>query len=171
MIGKAKNLPPDEIPDGIEIWTYDDHDSRKYKIRLYKNYWINDGLVRKKQEPEYDVFFIGRDKGRGEELLKLQQQFQKMGLKTKFIITKDGKLSRSKPYYHSEISYEQVLDLDTKSRAILNMTMPDQEGVTLRDMESVAIGIKLITTNEKIIPFKNDFRNFINEYFQGNIYF
>lgn len=67
------------------------------------------------------------------------------------LVKKDGKLSKEKPYYQKEITYDQIIDYDTRSRAILNMTMENQEGVTMRDMESVAIGVKLIATNRNIV--------------------
>lgn len=151
MVGKARNISPNNIPKGIRIWTYDDYDARKFNIRLFNNYWVNEDMVAPRKDPEYDVFFIGRDKGRGEKLLALEKKMQKMGLKTKFIITKDGKLSKEKPYYQKEIPYDQIIDYDTRSRAILNVTMDNQEGVTMRDIESVAIGVKLITTNRNIV--------------------
>ena len=151
MVGNARHINPKYIPKGIRIWTYDDYDARKFNIRLFNNYWVNEDMIAPRKEPEYDVFFIGRDKGRGEKLLALEKELQKMGLKTKFIITKDGKLSKEKPYYQKEIPYDQIIDYDTRSRAILNVTMDNQEGVTMRDMESVAIGVKLITTNRNIV--------------------
>lgn len=151
MVGKARNISPEKVPDGIRVWTYDDHDARKYNIRLQRNYWVREMLFKQRQKSEFDVFFVGRDKRRGEKLLDLERQFLSMGLKTKFIITKDGKMSRRKIYYQQSISYEQVIDYDTRSRAILNIAMENQEGVTMRDIESVAIGVKLITTNSNIV--------------------
>lgn len=151
MVGKARNIEPAKIPNGIRVWTYDDYDARKYGIKLFKNYWIREMIFKPKRDAEFDVFFVGKDKGRGERLLSLEKKLQEMGLKTKFIITKDKKNSKAKPYYQPAISYEQVIDIDTQSRAILNMTMNNQEGVTMRDMESVAIGTKLITTNKNIV--------------------
>lgn len=151
MVGKARNIVPNKVPNKYRIWTYDDYDSRKYNMRLQKHYWIREMIYRSKRRPEYDVFFIGRDKGRGEELLELEKVLHKMHLKTKFIITKDGKIAKKKSYYQKAISYEEVLEYDTKSRAILNITMENQEGITMRDLEAVAIGIKLITTNKNIV--------------------
>lgn len=151
MVGKARNIEPAKIPKDIRIWTYDDYDARKYGIKLLENYWIREMIFRRKQSVEFDVFFVGKDKGRGENLLKLEKMLNEMGLKTKFIITKDGKFSKNKAYYEPSISYEQVIDFDTRSRAILNMTMEHQKGITMRDMESVAIGVKLITTNKNIV--------------------
>lgn len=151
MVGKARNIVPEKIPEGIRVWTYDDYDARKYGIRLFNNYWIHEMIFKQRKKPEYDVFFVGRDKGRGENLLKLERRLQSMGLKTKFIITIDGKMAKKKLYYQKPLSYEEVIDYDTRSRAILNFTMENQEGVTMRDMESVAIGVKLITTNRSIV--------------------
>ena len=34
MVGKARHLKPDQIPEGIRVWTYDSYDSEKYGIRL-----------------------------------------------------------------------------------------------------------------------------------------
>lgn len=151
MVGKARNISPSQISDGIRVWTYDDYDSRKYNIRLTNKYWIPDDIFKVRQRPIYDVFFIGRDKGRGKELCKLEKQLKNMGLTTKFIITKNKRFSLNRSYYQKPIPYEQVLEYDTKSRAVLNVVMDNQEGVTLRDMEATAIGIKLITTNVHIV--------------------
>ena len=151
MVGRARNISPDRIPEGIRIWTYDDYDSRKYRIRLTNNYWVSEDIFKEKAQPVYDVFFIGRDKGRGKELCKLEKQFQNLGLTTKFIITKDKRFSLNKPYYQKPISYKQVLEYDAKSRSVLNVVMDNQEGVTLRDMEALVIGTKLITTNKHIV--------------------
>lgn len=151
MVGKARNISPKKIPKGIRIWTYDDYDAKKYNINLFNNYWVNKQILKPKKTPEYDVFFVGKDKGRGDKIRKLEKKFKNMGLKTKFIIAKDGRISRKKAYHQKAISYEQVIDFDTRSRSILNITMENQEGVTMRDMEATAIGVKLITTNRNII--------------------
>lgn len=151
MVGMARNISPKKIPDTIRVWTYDDYDARKYNIFLQKNYWVREMIFQQRKTPIYDVFFVGRDKGRRQKLLELEKELQEMGLKTKFIITKNGKLSREKSYYQKPISYEQVIEYDTQSRSILNIVMENQEGVTMRDMESIAIGVKLITTNRNII--------------------
>lgn len=151
MVGNARNIPPSKIPFGIQVWTYDDYDARRYSINLLHNYWISDNVLQPKKEFLYDVFFVGRDKGRGEALCKLEKKMKSMGLRTKFIITKDKKLSRRKRFYEREIPYNKVIEYDTVSRAILNITMENQEGVTMRDIEATAIGVKLITTNRSII--------------------
>lgn len=151
MVGRAKHLTPDKIPNGIRVWTYDGYDSKKYGINFYHCYMYFKTFIKTKQNPEYDVLFIGKDKGRGEYLLDLEKHMQSLGLVTKFIITADSKLSKKKDYYQNDIPYSEVVDYATKSRAILNIVMENQQGVTLRDMESIFLNTKLITTNKHIV--------------------
>ena len=75
---------------------------------------------------------------------------EELGLKTKFIITADGRLAKKKNYYSKPISYSKVVELVNESRAVLNIVMPNQTGATLRDYESVFNAIKLITNNQSV---------------------
>ena len=164
MIGKANHLYPQQIPAFVRIWTYDDYDAKRFNIPIYP-YCITSPIITNNRNPEYDVLFVGRDKGRGEWLVNLEKELQSMGLKTKFIITKTKRYSRKKPFHQNEISYDTVLDYVSKSRAILNVTMDNQEGVTLRDIEAITYNIKLITTNKNIT--NKDFYNPNNVFIIG----
>lgn len=153
LVGRARHLRPDQIPEGIDASTYDAADSEKYGLRLRGSGGYFPDYIGKKRPTKYDVFFVGKDKGRGEYLMDLQKQMQELGLKTKFIITADGRFSKRKPYYSRSIPYEKVIEYDNESRAILNVTMPGQVGATMRDYESVYNQVKLITTNPHIRDF------------------
>lgn len=106
--------------------------------------------VKPLKEPKYDVFFVGKDKGRGEWLVELENKMRDLGIKTKFIITADGLFSKRKPFYQEPISYSEVTDYLAESRAVLNVVMENQHGITVRDTEALFFGIKLITTNKHI---------------------
>lgn len=151
-ISYASHLLPNEIPSDIPIWTYDSHDSIKYNINLIgpSSFLKKEKLLNK---PKFDVFFVGKDKGRAEFLIKLEKVFNQMGLKTKFIITPNRKFSRKKEFYSREISYSDVLEYDKSSRSILNIIMPTQTGLTFRDYESMFLGIKLITNNLEVCKY------------------
>lgn len=150
MIGKAHHLGPNEIPQGIEVWTYDKHDSDKYGI----NHSISGGyftsFIGEEREKKYDVMYVGKDKGRAEYILELKKKFEDIGLTTKFLIMPSTRVSKKKDYYSKPIPYEEVIKLVTESRAILNITLPEQQGVTMRDYESIYNRVKLITTNRYI---------------------
>lgn len=153
MIGRAKHVLPSQIPLGWRVWTYDDNDARKYGLRLYHTNAYPKFYLKPLQTIEYDVLFVGADKGRGEYLLQLQGKMISMGLRTKFIIAPDGRLSKKKSYYHKPIPYREVVDLIVRSKAILNVAMEGQEGMTLRDLESMFFGVKLLTTNRNVVNF------------------
>ena len=155
MVGKAKHIKPCDIPEGWRIWTYDDFDARTYGLRLYHVNAYPKSFLRPKMPSEYDVLFVGKDKGRGEYLLQLEAKMNLMGLKTNFIIARDGKLSPTKSYYKKPIPYKDVVELIVRSKAILNVAMDGQEGMTMRDLESIFFGVKLLTTNKNVV--KMDF--------------
>lgn len=151
LIGNARHLMPDQIPSGIRIWTFDPADSKKYRIRLKKVTPYFHCYLKKGKEKKYDILFIGRDKGRGDLIRKLQAYLECNGIITKFLITADGKFSKKKEYYEKAVSYDQLTDWVAESKAVLNICMDGQEGVTMRDIECYFNQIKLVTTNEKII--------------------
>lgn len=153
MIGKAHHILPQDVPNEIEIWTYDKHDSDKYGIKLSKCGGYPTYFIGEKREKKYDIMYVGKDKGRSEEILYLQNKFEKLGLKTKFLIMPTTRVSKKKGFYSKPISYEEVIKLVTESRAILNITLPNQQGATLRDYESIFNEVKLITTNKNIKSF------------------
>jgi hypothetical protein len=47
--------------------------------------------------------------------------------------------------------YDEICRLIAKSRAILNVALPGQEGHTIRDTEAIWNNVKLITTNQKTL--------------------
>lgn len=73
------------------------------------------------------------------------------GLKTKFVIVADGRLSKRKSYYQKALEYDEIVDLIVKSKSILNVAMPNQQGITMRDLESLFFEVKLVTTNKNIV--------------------
>lgn len=151
MVGKAKHVYPSQIPEGWRIWTYDDFDSKKYGLRLFHENGYFKSYIKPLGKTEYDVIFVGKDKGRGEYLLQLEEKMKSMGLRTKFVIVADGRLTKRKSYYSNRIDYNEITKLIVKSRAILNIAMEDQQGITLRDLESLFFEVKLLTTNKNIV--------------------
>lgn len=105
---------------------------------------------------EYDAFFIGRDKGRLEEILDVKDRLDKLGLKTVFKIV---------GYNSKPISYKECLDYISKSRIIVDIQGGWQQGMTLRPMESLFYQKKLITNNKDLQTM--DFYNSNNIFILG----
>lgn len=150
LVGKARHLMPDQIPDFCRKWSYDEKDCRKYDLRLSPSTYVT-SYLKPRKKTQYDVLFVGRDKGRAHFLLEIERKLKAVGLRTYFVITKDGKLSRKKPYHKNPIPYESIVELITQSRSILNVALPGQVGTTIRDLESLFFGVKLLTTNSSIV--------------------
>lgn len=165
MVGNANHLLPHQIPDDVRVWTYDEYDSKKYHLRLKKTNPYFSYFVKESHEKKYDLFFVGRDKGRGEWLCRFEKWLNNQGIRTNFIIVKDGKFKKRKTYYKNEISYDETVYLVSQSRAVLNVTMKNQRGSTLRDMECLFNKVKLVTTNKYIK--KMDFYNKNNVFILG----
>jgi len=149
LVGRSRHIHPDQIPDKIQATTYDKGDSEKYGMFFRSGGEFSSEHLREKQPIEYDVFYVGADKGRGEYLLELKRKFEEMNLRVKMIITADGRFAKRKKYYSKAIPYDQVLDYDSKSKAILNIILPGQVGATQRDYEALFLKAKLITNNKK----------------------
>ena len=150
MVGKAHHLKPEELPSWIDVWTYDGYDSRKYHIKQYDGFYFPVFCKPARKVKDIDVLFIGRDKGRAVFLLDLEKKLKMMGLKTKFIITKSTRCSFPKPFYQKMIPYNEICNLISRSKSILNVTMEFQEGLSIRDFEALFNATKLITTNKAI---------------------
>lgn len=151
LIGYARHIKPKDVPTMYRLWTYDKNDAHTYGIRLHQHTSYNQSLVKPHKNNLYDVIFVGADKGRGQFVLELESNLKEYGLSTKFIIVKNGKYVRKKAYQHDPVSYSEITDLICQSRSILNVALPGQEGITVRDLEALFFGVKLITTNSNIV--------------------
>ena len=75
---------------------------------------------------------------------------QDAGLKTFFRVVPETRFEKNKdPRYGEPIPYDEICKLIARSRAILNVALPGQEGHTIRDTEAIWNNVKLITTNQK----------------------
>lgn len=129
------------------IYTFDKSDSKKYLIEYMHTPYSNK-ICKKKSDIKYDTVFLGREKGRHEEIDRLYKYFCDMKLKPKFMVL-DSKNSNYK--INSYIDYFTYLNFISRSKSILEINMSNQDGCTLRYMESLFLGKKLITNNEKIL--------------------
>ena len=90
---------------------------------------------------EYDALFVGNDKGRLKDILQLEQDLKGQGLKTKFLI-----VGCNSPM----LEYADILDYISQSKAIVDFQGDWQHGITLRPLEALFYGKKLITNSEEV---------------------
>lgn len=151
----SERLDPGVIDSSIEKWSYCEDDCNDYNLRLKPPAYLDCYRFSAQNcKIEYDIIYLGKDKGRLDQLMKLEHDFNKRGFSTLFHICADRsflkwKNKRYKPF----IPYEEYLELLKRSRASLNIMPPEQKGITQREMEAVFDNKKCITTNKSIKQF------------------
>lgn len=139
------------------IITTDRKDSEKYNIAFFPLFYSNNSL-NKFREVKYDIFFVGRDKGRKKLVKGIKSEAEKNGLTTYFRLREgiSGTTGRG-----SWISYEDILDSIDQSNCLLEILQENQSGISLRTMEAVIFNKKLLTNNKDIIHYSFYDKRFI----------
>jgi hypothetical protein len=161
-----KSLPPGKVGINInEKWSYSPADCKEYHLSYNSQFYFS-SLKLPVAEIHYDVFFLGRDKGRLAELLELKQKFKSLKLNVKFHISPNQRLYlRKDGAYQKLISYDSALMEMARSRSILDILSDPMDGLSLRAMESLFHERKLITNSQTIMNY--DFYNSQNIFILG----
>ena len=130
---------------GFKIATFDRGDAEKFDLHFANQ------IYRKIQKPncseiKNDFFFCGLNKGRKNKLLKIRDLLTPIG-SCKFII----------PEIKDAMLYPNYLEEVKRARVLLDICQNGQSGLTLRVLESLFWGKKLITDN--VFVKKCDFFN------------
>lgn len=155
------------------IYTFDRKDAIKYHLRFRPLFYrsINVPIVEK---PFYDLSFVGSwHTQRYEFLRKIIPQLKKNGLKYKFILrgapfsifwdkylTRKIKKEDFDMFCTTPIHYNDYLKLCMNSKVVLDIANPMQSGLTMRTIEMMGIGKKILTTNCDISNYDIDNNSF-----------
>lgn len=146
------------------ILTFDRLDSIKYGYKFrplfYKDIYLNN----EENIKEYDIFFSGYlHSDRYAILKKLISNYKNFKIKhhlymrkIEFIKEQFKKFTKMEELYDNNlVNFVSINDFENmklmaKSKAILDLHHPQQSGLTIRTIESLAMGNKIITTNDDI---------------------
>lgn len=175
-------------PNGLSIlpffdrkFTFDKDDSVKYNLSFRPLFFASEyGTVSEQvnQSFEYDLSFIGTAHSDrysiSQEVSIWCEQFgfrmfnfyyspSKILFNLKKLTDKNFvRFDRNKISFKS-LTHKEINSIYKKSRAILDINHPGQNGLTMRSFETLGAGRKLITTNETIksYPFYNSSNIFV----------
>lgn len=125
----------------FEICTFDSNDAEKYKLVLLKQFYRilpvdkNNNYIDK-----YDFYFLGFEKNRTNIINDLRVKLK--SYKLLFHIVSEQ---------NQVISYAKNIENIKSSKCIVDLVQDNQKGITLRPLEAIAFGKKLITNNKNII--------------------
>jgi hypothetical protein len=132
-----KTIRPDATPSYVEKWSYDKDDCRDYQMKWSAPSFFAEYKREQKDNPRYDVLYLGRDKGRANQLFDLQKKLEEKELKTYFHICADRQYLRfKKRFYKPVLCYDEYLELLVDSKAVLNIVPDGQTSVTQRELEA-----------------------------------
>ena len=132
--------------------SYDEVDAKKYRISYHPT--IFSPIIMPALEVCYDLYFLGRDKGRMNTLITISQEAKKRGLKCLFIMMEvpqkervniEGFVFADKP-----VPYMENLQYAAKSRCIIELLQQDAQSATYRTWEAIMLNKKLLTQNQQI---------------------
>jgi len=129
------------------VYTFDAGDAKTFNI-YFKHTPYTKKIQLDTDSIEYDVLFLGRNKKRINEILSVKEMLESLGIKGKFLVyncdNKEIKIDRF-------INYQEYIRMVSKTKCVLEINKKDQEGCSLRFLESLFLKKKLITNNKKII--------------------
>jgi hypothetical protein len=94
---------------------------------------------------EFDLFFIGKNKGREALVRDIERKCASFTQENRITVFNDRVKGTS-----DEITYEENLCLAASCRVMIDITNAGQSGLTLRVLEALFYGKKLITNNAEV---------------------
>ncbi|MDR6846395.1 hypothetical protein [Flavobacterium granuli] len=128
--------------DLCELWSYDKVDCLKYNMQ-YNNTFFFKEIEIDNNDKEFDLLFLGFDKGRRLSIEELKKQMIIYEVKGYYHIVPDiGNAKNDSP---KPMNYSNYLKLVSMSKCILDLMPNENNGMTLRPMEALFFKRKLIT--------------------------
>lgn len=148
-----------------EVITFDHNDSLKYSISLRPLFFHDSYLsIPKRESFLYDAMFIGTAHNDRYTILEKLKSDPKICsfyfyyyLQSPIMLTYYKFIKKSYPvrakkedFNFNSLSLEDILKIMDKSRAVIDIQKKNQSGLTMRSIEVLGAGRKLITTNQDI---------------------
>lgn len=160
-----------QFPEGVEVWSFSLTDCRRYGLKHNTQFFFDclaDDAEKCRQRPTSrprKALFIGRDKGRAQALMDLCAQVEAAGAQVEMQIAPDLTGQRQMPF-EKLLPYEKVIEHVKEADVLLDLAARPDTGLSLRCMESLFYGKKLITSNTEVL--EADFYDPANIYVLGH---
>lgn len=137
------------------IVTFDIEDSKKYKFEYLPLFYTNNysKIAQEETAEDIDVFYLGAAKDRRlDQLKKIASELSKRNINYCFnIVSNNSDLGISGAnVYKNPLSFDQFHDSYARSKAILEIARPNQNGLSIRVIEAVGARKKIIIDSDLI---------------------
>lgn len=131
-----------------DVYTFDPIDAALHNIK-HNTTFYSSKVVAPPVQITHDIYFGGKDKNRNEIILNTKKEMEALGLR--FLLHCPGLTGSISDEY---IRYPEYLNLALQSKALLEILKAGQTGISLRSMEALFLGKKLITYNRIIEHYR-----------------
>lgn len=145
------------------ILTFDRLDAEKYGLK-FRPLFARDMELSENRVVKYDISFVGyMHSTRYDVLKRLKDSFDRENIKYRFILTTGWfekfflinvshrvRKEDSMILMTSRLPYSEYMNILQSSNVVLDIAHPKQSGLTMRTIETLAQGKKLLTTNSDI---------------------
>lgn len=137
--------------------SYDTSDAEKYSIDYHPTVFspVSAKVLNSETVAGCDLYFLGRDKGRLDLLVKICREATKRGLKCRFLlidVQQEKQIDcEGIEYVTGTVSYLDNLRNCAASRCIVELLQADAQSPTFRVWEAIALKRKLLTNNAAIV--------------------
>lgn len=141
---------------GARVITFDQQDAEKYDLIFHPQVYNPEILKTLKQSNNnFDLFFVGADKYRYRDLSEFAKRLTKLSLSFCFNIVSDKTTKDTQAQYisHQYIDYDEYLSLLNQSLCLLDFTQEKQTGLTVRVVEAIFAGKKIVTNNKDVLNY------------------
>lgn len=157
------NVPNEGIgylKENFDVYCFDQNYSKEYGLTFLEQFYILDSInLDEKIDVLRDFYFVGADKCRVQQLDQLAGMLEESELTYLFDVFSNDKQSNRSGinYLDSKITYPEIIKKIQESKVIVEINKDGQVGLTLRALEAVFYGKKLVTNNSRIKEY--DFYN------------
>lgn len=140
------------------IFSTDKGDCEKYNLKYNHIFYPTELHEEWNPDVKNNLYFIGADKGRADELLSLHHLFISCGINSNIQMFSNEKSSEFRNKYGeilttTSINYTEYINNVRKAGILLDINQKSQRAITMRVLESVVYSKKLITTNQEVRSF------------------
>lgn len=146
------------------FFTFDPSDAKEHNVAFLPLFYVNEYENLSNKEVKYDLTFIGTAHSeRFESVSNIVKHFDNKFL---FFYCPSYMVFLFKKYMKGELqglnlsdvsfssmSRDKVLDLIAKTNTIIDISHPSQIGLTMRTIEMLGAGKKIVTTNSQILSY------------------
>ena len=135
------------------ILSYDKGDCEKYGLEYYPTPYSNYPVPEDLCIDQFDVYYCGNAKMRGEIIFDAYKELKKHNLRCKFFITDaplELRIDSDEIVYDQYIDYSKNLQYVKKAKCILEVMQNNADGYTPRLWESIMYDRHLLTNNNSL---------------------